>query len=55
VIIRVQVDPKSDMTPKDAFKIACEDSIKKLEIFWRNFKHSYDLTKMSQENQNNNV
>ena len=39
------------MTPTDAFKIACEESIKNLEIFLRRFKTSYDLTRMSQENQ----
>lgn len=51
VIIRVQVDPKSDMSPVDAFKIACEEAIKNLEVFLRRFKTSYDLTRMSQENQ----
>ncbi|ETN38400.1 uncharacterized protein HMPREF1541_06435 [Cyphellophora europaea CBS 101466] len=51
VIIRVQVDPKSDMRPVDAFKVACEEAIKNLEIFLRRFKTSYDLTRMSQENQ----
>lgn len=49
VIIRVQVDPNSDVKPVDAFRTACEESIRKLEIFWQRFKQSYDLTKMSQE------